>query len=190
VRSYQLLGLVGGASAVFLATLQISRLGERVYACYSPVTFLFAAALAMGLAPLFHVALRGLEEDPHPADSPPAGLARAAIAAAAFVMALAAVLDFDVSLDRSAPFETRFAVASHRHSDDDGRRRRTDLRPPPTWLAAQPTGLLPLPFHLTPYDEDRVVVGRTWIVIRMRAGAFGIPWFLPRDYRLEEDHAG
>jgi hypothetical protein len=126
-------------------------------------------------------------EDPKPADARERRWDAITTAAAAPVTALAATLDFDAALDRSATFEARFLVVSERPSDEPGARRRTDLPPTPDRLAAQPSELFPLPFHLARYDEDRVVAGRTWIVIRMRSGAFGIPWFPPNVYRIEQD---
>ena len=185
----QHLGLAATFIAVSLTTLQGLMLTTRVYASYSPATFASALLPAAILTPLFYVALRGLLQTPR------VGLARVPVskralaAGCAYAMGLVAVFDLNASLDRSTPNETSFAVVAHLAHEDDGDRafiNVVDKIRPTTRVAAQASGLAPLPFSLSGIDEFRVTPGKSRIVVPMRAGLFGIPWFPANDYRLEQ----
>jgi len=181
----QQLSLAAAFVAISVTTLQGLMLTTRVYAGYSPATFAAAILPAALLAPIFYIALGGLLESPQGRRP----RVRALVAVCAYAMGLVAAFDLDASLDRSEPKETGFAVVAHRAHEDNADRafiNVVDLARPTTQLAAGASGLTPLPFTLSGIDEFRVTPGKSRIVVPMRAGLFGIPWFPAANYRLEE----
>jgi hypothetical protein len=186
--AYPLHGLafIVAFAAICLATTQALMLSTRVYAYYSAATFAYAALLAVFATPLFYLALRGLARNP--AYGPASVAGRAGIAAFAYGMSLIAVFDFNASLDRSTPMDASFAILWHqpRADDSEGAFINVPERMRPTIaLASRPQTPTPLPFSLSATDELVLEPEQTRVVVPMRAGLFGIPWFPAADYRLE-----
>jgi len=183
---FRRLSLAAAFGAVSLTTLQTLMLSTRVYAYPSMASFASAAAFAALLSPLFYLALIDLAAPD--AAGRLSHYRRAAVLGLGYLMAMIAVVDFDASLDRSKPSETSFVVAAHRAHEDDSDRAFIDvfdrLRPTTSFVALA-SGLALQPFTLNAIDELLVAPSRSRIVVPMRAGLFGIPWFPAADYRLE-----